>query len=277
MQWFSFLNYQMNKKAFYALMLALLLPLVSYFVVKYFSDQTVVVPGHYLPDSVIEKVVDGKKVNDTQWHVLPDFSLTNQAGKKISWSDVGNRIVVADFFFTHCPTICVPMTKNMKRLQESIRAAEKVGDRVPDFVQFLSFSVDPERDSVTQLKKWADRFQINPENWWLLTGEKKEIYNLAINDMKLGLVDGQGVDTNFIHTDHFVLIDRNRKVRGYYHGLDSASLARLSEDIIFLSLEKDRSKKSVFQGKLELIAIFVLSALALVGFLLLLFKKRPTS
>jgi len=169
------------------------------------------------------------------------------------------------------------MTKNMKRLQESIRAAEKVGDRVPDFVQFLSFSVDPERDSVTQLKKWADRFQINPENWWLLTGEKKEIYDLAINDMKLGLVDGQGVDTNFIHTDHFVLIDRNRKVRGYYHGLDSASLARLSEDIIFLSLEKDRSKKSVFQGKLELIAIFVLSALALVGFLLLLFKKRPTS
>src|SRR6185295_12988162 len=185
------------------------------------------------------------------WHVLPDFVLTNQLGGKISWKEIGSKIVVADFFFTHCPTICVPMTKNMKRLQESIRASEKVGDREPDFVQFLSFSVDPERDSVQQLKKWADRFQINPENWWLLTGQKKDIYELAINDMKLGLVDGHGIDTSFIHTDHFVLIDRNRKVRGYYHGLDSASLARLSEDIIFLSLEKDRSKKSVFEGKLE--------------------------
>ena len=76
----------MNKKAFYALMLALLLPLVSYFVVKHFSEETVVVPGHYLPDSVTEKVVHGKRMNDTQWHVLPDFSLTNQYGKKVSWS-----------------------------------------------------------------------------------------------------------------------------------------------------------------------------------------------
>jgi protein SCO1/2 len=265
-----------NKRAFYALMLALLLPLVSYFVVKHFSDETVVVPRHYLPDSTIERTVNGKKVSDTQWHVLPDFALTNQLGEKITWNEVGSRIVVADFFFTHCPTICVPMTKNMKRLQESIRASDKVGDRVPDFVQFLSFSVDPERDSVRQLKKWADRFQINPENWWLLTGQKKEIYDFAINDMKLGLVDGHGMDTSFIHTDHFVLIDRNRKVRGYYHGLDSASLAKLSEDIIFLSLEKDRSKKSVFEGKLELIAIFILSAMALIGFFLLLYRKRTT-
>ena len=256
-------------------MLALLLPLLSYFVVKHFSDQAVVVPGHFLPDSVAEKTVNGKRRIDTFWHVLPDFKLKNQLGEKISWNEVGSRIVVADFFFTHCPTICVPMTRNMKRLQESIRAAEKVGDRVPDFVQFLSFSVDPERDSVEQLKKWADRFQVNPENWWLLTGPKKEIYDWAINDLRLGLVDGHGVDTNFIHTDHFVLIDRNHRVRGYYHGLDSASLGKLSEDIIFLSLEKDRSRKTVIEGKLEWMAIFILSALAVIGFLLILFKKRP--
>ncbi|MES1216633.1 MAG: SCO family protein [Bacteroidota bacterium] len=266
----------MNKRAFYALMLALLLPLVSYFLVKHYSDETVVVPRHYLPDSTIEKTVNGKKITDTQWHVLPEFSLTNQLGEKISWNEVGSKIVVLDFFFTHCPTICVPMTKNMKRLQESIRASDKVGDRVPNFVQFLSFSIDPDRDSVQQLKKYADRFQINPENWWLLTGDKKAIYSFATNDMKIALTDGEGDDSVFNHTDHFVLIDRNRQVRGYYHGLDSASLAKLSEDIIFLSLEKDRSKKTVFEGKLELIAIFILSALALIGFLLLLFRKRPT-
>jgi protein SCO1/2 len=262
-----------NKKAVYALMLALLLPLLSYYAVKHFSDEVVVVPRHFLPDSVIEKTVSGKIISDTQWHKLPDFTLTNQSGKKVSWKDVGSKIVLADFFFTHCPTICVPMTKNMKRLQESIKNSDKVGDREPDFIQFLSFSVDPERDSVPQLKKWADRFQVNPENWWLLTGEKKEIYDLAIKDMRLPIVDGQGNDTSFIHTDHFVLIDRNRNVRGYYHGLDSTSLQTLSEDIIFLSLEKDRSKKSVFEGKLELIAIFILTALAIVGFFLLLFRK----
>lgn len=255
------------------MMLALLLPLVSYYVVKHFSDEAVVVPRHFLPDSTIDKTVSGKKVSDTFWHKLPDFSFTNQLGNKVSWKEVGSKIVVADFFFTHCPTICVPMTKNMKRLQESIKNSDKVGDREPDFIQFLSFSIDPERDSVQQLKKYADRYQINPENWWLLTGDKKSIYDLAVNDIKIALTDGSGNDSMFNHTDHFVLIDKNRNIRGYYHGLDSAALAKLSEDIIFLSLEKDRTKKSVFEGKLELIAIVILSTLAIVGFLLILFKR----
>ncbi len=264
----------MNQKALYALMLALVLPLLSYFIVKRFSDEAVVVPRHYLPDTVIEKTVSGRRMSDTIWHKVADFSLTNQLGNKVSWPVVGNKIVIADFFFTHCPTICTPMTRNMKRLQESIKNSDKVGDRDPDFVQFLSFSIDPERDSVAQLKKYADRFQVNPENWWLLTGDKKTIYNLATNELKIAVTDGEGNDSVFNHTDHFVLIDRNRGVRGYYHGLDSTSLARLSEDIIFLSLEKDRTKKTVFEGKLELLAIVILSILAVIGFLLLLFKKR---
>ena len=263
----------MNKRALYALMLALLLPLVSYYFVKHFSEEATVLPRHFLPDSTIDKTVSGKKVSDTFWHKLPDFSLTNQLGKKISWNEVGDKIVVADFFFTHCPTICVPMTKNMKRLQESIKNSDKVGDREPDFIQFLSFSIDPERDSVAQLKKYADRYQINPENWWLLTGNKKQIYDMAVNDFKLALTDGSGDDSLFNHTDHFVLIDKHRNIRGYYHGLDSAALAKLSEDIVFLSLEKDRTKKSVFEGKLELIAIVILSVLAIVGFLLILFRR----
>lgn len=269
---FKFKIFELNKKALYALMVALVLPLSSYFVVKYFSDRTIVVPRHFLPDSTVDRTVSGKKVSDTFWHQLPDFSFTNQLGKKISWKEIGNKIVVADFFFTHCPTICVPMTRNMRRLQESIKNSNKVGDRDPDFIQFLSFSIDPERDSVSQLKKYADRYQVNPENWWLLTGDKKSIYDLAVNDFKLAITDGNGNDSVFNHSDHFVLIDKNRNIRGYYHGLDSASLAKLSEDIIFLSLEKDKTKKSVFEGKLELIAIVILSTLALTGFFIILFK-----
>lgn len=268
----------MNTKALYGLMLAALVPLVSYFIVKKFSTTAVVMPRHYIPDSVITKTNKGKLVTDTIWHTIPDFTLYNQLGNEVTLKDMvtkdsTNKVIVADFFFTHCPTICPSLTLNMKRLQESINNSQRVGDRSPDFIQFLSFSIDPERDSVARLKYWADRFQINPEQWWLLTGDKKSIYDLSINDMKLSAVDGKGVDTSFIHTDIFVLIDRNRHIRGYYRGLDSTSLSQLSKDIILLSLEKDPNEKSFFSGKLQLIAVVVLMVMIGVGLFLYFFKK----
>ena len=267
----------MNKTALYALMLALLLPLGAYFLVKKLSDSALILPPRFYPDSVIKKEEKGKIITDTVWHRLPEISLTNQLGEKVSWNDMkkdsAGKIIVANFFFTHCPTICPSLTLNMKRLQDGLKKSQKVGDRTADYVQFLSFSIDPERDSVPELKKWADRFQVNPINWWLLTGNKKEIYDLCINEMKLGLVDGNGVDTSFIHTDRFVLIDRDRIIRGYYKGLDSASVEKLSEDIVLLSLEKDKKNKSFFDGKLELIGIVYLLTLVGLGIFLTVLKK----
>jgi protein SCO1/2 len=154
----------------------------------------------------------------------------------------------------------------MKRLAESIHNGERVGDKTNKLVHFLSFSIDSERDSVERLKYWADRFQVNPEQWWLLTGEKKVIYDLIINEIKVPVEDGQGIDTNFMHTDHFVLIDSNRNVRGYYHGLDSASLGELSNDLVLLTLEKGKHEKSFFADKLMLIAIVFLVAIFGWGF-----------
>lgn len=262
----------MNKQAIYGLLLALLLPLIGYFALKSATDGAVVMPRHYIPDSVINTTNGGKQYADTVWHKLPPIDLTNQLGNRITWNEMEGRIVVADFFFTHCPTICPTMTSNMKKLQEGIRNSEKVGTRDANFVQFLSFSIDPERDSVRQLKQWADRFQINPDNWWLLTGDRKQIYDLSINDMKLLAQDGGPVDSNFLHTDYFVLIDKNRVIRGYYHGLDTQALSKLSEDIILLSLEKDPKKKSFLSGKLELLAIVFL--IAGVGVVLLITTLR---
>ncbi len=222
----------------------------------------------------MSKTEKGKKVFDTVWHKLPDFALTNQQGDTVSWEGLEGKVVVADFFFTHCPTICPRLTTNMRWVQQSINNAQRVGDKTPDFVHFLSFSIDPERDSVQRLKQWADRFQVNPEQWWLLTGEKKTIYDMAIKEMKIGLVDGQGIDTNFIHTDHFVLIDGNRHIRGYYHGLDTTSLQQLSSDIILLSLEKDPAKKGPFAGNLELMGVVFLIAALSVGLLLFIIRKK---
>lgn len=264
----------MNKKAIYALLLAVVVPLICYFIIKGYSDSAILMPRHYLADSIITKTEKGKKVTDTAWHKLPDFSLINQQGDTVSWEGLKGKVVVADFFFTHCPTICPRLTTNMRYLQQSINNSQRVGDKTPDFLHFLSFSIDPERDSVARLKQWADRFQVNPEQWWLLTGSKKDIYDMAIDEMKIGLVDGQGVDTNFIHTDHFVLIDSNRHVRGYYHGLDTASLQQLSNDIIFLTMEKDPGRKFFLAGKLELIAIVFLVAILGVVLLLFIIRKK---
>ncbi|HEU4634364.1 MAG TPA: SCO family protein [Flavisolibacter sp.] len=255
----------MSKKAVYGILVALLLPLIGYFALKQATEGAVVLPRHYLPDSVVTRTKNGKQYYDTIWHTLPDFSLTNQLGQQVSWKDLEGKIVVADFFFTHCPTICPGMTNNMKKLQDGIKNSDKAGNRDADFIQFLSFSIDPERDSVAQLKKWADRFQIDPQNWWLLTGDRKAIYDLSINDMKLLAQDGGPVDSNFLHTDFFVLIDKNRNIRGYYHGLDTNALSRLSEDVILLTLEKDPKRKFFLAGKLELIAVvFVIAAIGIV-------------
>jgi protein SCO1 len=255
-------------------MMALLLPLLCYFILKRSSDKATAMPQHYFADSVITETKKGKKSSDTVWHQVADFSLRNQMGDTISWKDMKGKIVVADFFFTHCPTICPGLTRNMKRLQESINNGERVGDRTNQQIHFLSFSIDPERDSVERLKYWADRFQINPDKWWLLTGNKKTIYDLAINEMKIGITDGQGIDTNFIHTDHFVLLDSSRYVRGFYHGLDSASLAKLSEDIVLLTLEKGPEEKSFLSGKLQLIAIVFLLLIAGLGLLFYFIRKK---
>ena len=168
-----------NKTALYALILAVLIPLVSYFIIKQLSTDAVHIPKPIYEDTTISKVVKGKIEKETIWQKIPDFTLTNQEGNKVSLHDMVRvdpetgdtvpKIIVANFFFTHCATICPGMTMNIKKLQESIKKSEKVGDRTADFVQFLSFSVDPDRDSVAALKKWADRFQVNPGNGYCET------------------------------------------------------------------------------------------------------------
>ena len=282
----------MNRTALYALVLVILVPLTAYYIIKQLSKDAIHIPQPIYEDTTISKVVNGKITNETIWHTIPDFTLTNQDGNKVSLHDMVRidpetgdtvpKIIVANFFFTHCATICPGMTMNIKKLQESIKKSEKVGDRTADFVQFLSFSVDPDRDSVAALKKWADRFQINPENWWLLTGDKKTIYDLSLNHMNLSVQDPQGVDTGFFHTDIIVLIDRDRVVRmprdkygnpRAYRAGEERDLVNLSEDIILLMLEKDKKRKSFFAGKLELIGVVFLLALGGLGIFLVVLRK----
>jgi len=223
-----------------------LLPVVSYLIVKTASDDAVVMPPRYFPDSVINKIVDGKTVTDTVWHRVNNISLVNQLGDTVSLDDINGSIIIADYFFTRCPSICPTLTKNMKSLQDAMKMKDSRRRIDSSYVRFLSFSVDPERDSPDVLKKYADKYAVNHDTWWFLTGDKKKIYDFAFNELKLGLQDGKGIDSNFIHTQKFVLIDKNRNVRGYYNGLDSSSMSKLAEDLTLLMLEKDKKKKREF-------------------------------
>ena len=234
----------MNKNAALALAMAILIPLSCYLVIKWASDDEIVMPPRYFSDTVTTKTENGKTSTDTVWHKVSDIELVNQLGDTVNLYDIQNRMIVANFFFTRCPTICPTMTRNMAKLQQSFSRL-KEGRRVIDssVVRFISFSVDPERDTVAQLKQYADKFGVNHDNWWMLTGSKKSIYDFALNELKLGLQDGEGVDSSFIHSQKFVLIDRDKIVRGYYNGLDTLSLRKLSIDIGLLMLEKDRKKK----------------------------------
>ena len=233
----------MSSKALLAVLLAVVIPLASYLVVRRYADDSNFIPPRYYYDTVITKVEKGIQVTDTMWHSVKDIRMQNQLGKMVSLSDADGKILVVDFFFTHCASICPKLTANMKRLQQVVRAKDPKKIVDTPFVQFISFTVDPERDSAAQLKKYADRFQVNHDTWWMLTGDKRTIYDFGMNEVKLGVPDPNGVDSNFIHSEYMVLLDRDRVVRGYYNGLDTVALSKLAEDIVFLMLEKEKPRK----------------------------------
>jgi len=242
----------MNKKAILSLMLAMLLPLTGYFLVKYYSKDAVNMPHKYfVPDSVVVRERNGKNVTDTVWHKVKDISFTNQLGKKVNLYDLHGKIIVLDFFFTRCPSICPGLAKSMKRLQDSFKQNDSI-------VQFISISIDPVHDSVQQLRKFADRFNINHDTWWMVTGNKNEIYDFALHEVRANIAD-PGVDTAFIHTENFFLLDTNHIVRGFYNGFDTIAQTKLVRDIPLLMLERDKTSPSVLRDFIPILPLIFIA------------------
>ena len=256
----------MTKKAILALALAIIMPLAGYFVVKYYSKEAVHMPGRYFaPDSVVVSEKNGKTVTDTIWHKVKNIEFTNQLGKKVSLNDLKRKVLVIDFFFTRCPSICPGLARNMKRLQDSFVKNDSI-------VQFISISVDPAHDSVPQLRKFADRFNANHDTWWFVTGDKKEIYDFAFNELKASVTDSE-VDTAFLHTENFFLLDSNRIVRGWYNGFDTGKQAQLVRDIPLLMLEKDKKSPSVFREFIPILPIIFI-AIGIVFIAVFIFNRQ---
>lgn len=265
---------RLSKKALIAILIALLIPITGYLIMKKASETSINMPKRYFYDTVITRMQDGKQLTDTVWHPLADIRLTNQLGQSVSLrNDTKGKVIVADFFFTRCPSICPHLTANMKKLQDALITKDRFKEINPNFVQFISFSVDPERDSAKALKAYADKFGVDPDFWWMLTGPKKEIYDFALNELKMGLVDGEGVDSNFIHTQKMVLIDKDHVVRGYYNGLDSADLSKLASDLVFIMLEKDKSYVSPLQELKPMIPMIIVIIMGIGTVIYFLFRQ----
>jgi len=179
----------------------------------------------YQPSMVNPELVDSMLQKKRKYHTIADFSLTNQNGKHITQEDYQDKIYVADFFFTTCPTICPIMTKNMVEIQERIKN---------DDVLLLSHSVTPQIDSVAQLKKYALEKGVDDSKWNLVTGDKKQIYELARKSYLAVKTDGDGGPFDMIHTENFILVDKEKRIRGFYDGTKIDEVEKLMKDLEIL-------------------------------------------
>lgn len=227
-----------NKKFFLGIAVAVLLPLSFYFVTKKLSDGKVKMPGYYRAENVGTKTVNGKTVADTIYHRISNLRLTNQFGQQVGLNtDLKGKILVINFFFTSCNATCPTLTKSMKLLQTSFRKDPRKEASLDTIVQFVSITVNPEVDSFPAMRSYADRFGVNHDTWSFLTGDKRTIYNFARNELGVTTGPGDGGADDFIHTDQFVLIDRDRNIRGYYSGLQDTSMRKCADDIVLLNME----------------------------------------
>ncbi len=176
------------------------------------------------------------KVNDTMYHTVGKFSFIDQYNKPVSDKDFDGKIYVADYFFTTCKSICPIMNMELTRVYKEFKNKK-------DFM-ILSHTVDPENDSVPQLAEHAKKYGVTDTKWLFVTGSKKELYEMARKSYLLNAEEGNGGEEDFIHTQNFALIDKDKHIRGFYDGTDSIEVNRLITDIKTLFKEYDFKDKN---------------------------------
>lgn len=183
----------------------------------------------YNPSDVNPNLVHQSIKHITKNHKIADFELTNQNGEIITNTNYKDKIYIADFFFTRCTNICIAMAYNMNELQEYYKN--------DDDIMFLSHSVTPVIDSVSVLKEYAINKGVIDGKWNVTTGSKKHIYELARKSYMAVIEEGDGGEDDFIHTEQFVLVDKERRIRGFYDGTDKNDMVKLKADIVLLREE----------------------------------------
>lgn len=178
----------------------------------------------------VTKTVNGKTVTDTAYATIPDFKFVNQYADTITAKNLDGKIYVADFFFTTCPSICPVMHRNMLNVYKEFKDDENF--------RIISHTIDPKYDTIPVLKRYADKMGITGNSWWLLHGNKGDTYNIAKSYLQS--VQEKNPAGQFIHDGFFILIDKQKRIRGTYEGTDPKEVDKLIADIKILKAESDQ-------------------------------------
>lgn len=204
---------------------------ITYFMIKPSKEKSLPVIN---PVDVNEEMVDPELLRIGYGHKIGNFSFLNQDGKLVTQQDVKGKVFVAEYFFTTCGTICPIMNVQMQRVHKVYQGNKNV--------RILSFTVDPKVDTVAQMKRYAVAHGADAKSWFFLTGTQEKLYELARKSffvLKPAETENQGdVGSDFIHTNNFVLVDKEMRIRGYYDGTNSKEVDELIGDIALLVKEK---------------------------------------
>lgn len=223
----------MRPKHVLLLGLMLLVPVLAFVFLYTFGTNRYALPT-FLPERVDSTLVEGTWRRDTVFHQLSDFRFESQTGRTITQKDLGDGLYIANFFFATCPGACPRMNSQMARVQEKFRHNPRV--------KLVSYTVDPEHDSVAVLERYAEQYGAIAGKWYFLTGDKTALYQLATQDFKLDAPSGAG--PGIVHSQNLYLVDRDRHVRGIYDGTKAKDVDRLMTEINVLLYIYDHDDKS---------------------------------
>ncbi len=211
--------------------MALGLPLSFYIIAKVLKKDHINMPAHFVAESVTP-------AGDTIWKTVGDLQGVNQMNETVSLNGTAaGKVLVINAFFTDCTDICPRTTASMATLQRVFRRTAK--QRNDTSVQLVSITTQPLVDSIPKLRVYADSYEANSDHWWFMRAEPQAVSNYLRNELKLTGDESGGL----LHSPTLVLVDKMRRIRGYYNGLDPLEVKKCAEDIVLLSIEKERKKK----------------------------------
>jgi protein SCO1/2 len=210
------------KFTYYWLLLLIPIIFISWFFISKKDNKPLRILAYFGPKRAL-------KINDTTYHFIPSFQFTDQYNNAVTENTVKNKIYVTEYFFTTCQSICPIMNANLDKVYALFK-------NDPNFM-ILSHTVDPETDSISVLRNYAAKHKVTDKKWLFVTGKKTELYNIARTGYLLNAEQGNGGEEDFIHTQNFALIDKDRHIRGFYDGTDSLEINRLILEIKILQQE----------------------------------------
>ncbi|MEY2800125.1 MAG: hypothetical protein RI934_1113 [Bacteroidota bacterium] len=229
--------YNMNSKGLKQtaiLFIVLFVPVIGYFLLKTGTNHYKALPI-YGEKQTTQVTINGKSRVDTIYHEVGSFSFQNQHNETVNDSVLAGKIKIVNFFFTTCQTICPKMATQMERVQKKVQTIDEI--------TLLSYTVNPEKDDVNALANYAKAHNAIKGKWNMLTGPKKDIYELARRSYLVTALEGDGGPDDFIHTEMFVLVDPKNKIRGFYDGTSEKAVDSLIDDIKVLVKEEISPKQ----------------------------------